>query len=80
MTSSGRLFMFGSKEYGKLGLGRNVPSGSACPPTEVAHFFTGDESNEMEDVKIRFVSRLFAVYIRHVRMCTYSKIIRRLLA
>ena len=56
VTTTGRLFTFGSKEHGKLGLGRNVPSGSVGPVSEVTTFLDGDENSEMDNVKIRFVS------------------------
>lgn len=56
VTESGRVFTFGSKENGKLGLGRDVPSTSVGHVTEVSKFYGTDERTLMPNVKIGYVS------------------------
>ena len=46
----------GSKEHGKLGRGRDVPSGSLGVVGKVEKFLDSDEQTEIEDVKIGYVS------------------------
>ena len=56
MTTSGDLYTFGSKENGKLGHGRDTPSGSIGHVTQITRFLDSDEQTEWEEVKIGHVS------------------------
>ena len=57
VTTTGELYTFGSKENGKLGLGRDTPSGSAGHVTRVTRFLDTDEQTELEDVVIGNVKK-----------------------
>ena len=52
----GHLYTFGSKENGKLGHGRDVPSGSTGNVHRVAKFLDSDRTTDMGDVRIGYVS------------------------
>ena len=56
MTTNGDLYTFGSKENGKLGLGRDTPSGSVGHVTQVTRFLDSDELTELANTKIGYVS------------------------
>ena len=56
MSIIGHLYTFGSKENGKLGHGRDVPSGSTGNVTRVAKFLDSDQTTDMGDIRIGYVS------------------------
>ena len=56
VSTTGHLYTFGSKENGKLGHGRDVPSGSTGNVTRVSKFFDSDQTTDMGDVRIGYVS------------------------
>ena len=56
ISTIGHLYTFGSKENGKLGHGRDVPSGSTGNVTRVAKFLDSDQTTDMGDVRIGYVS------------------------
>ena len=56
VTTRGDLYTFGSKENGKLGVGRDVSSGSTGHVTQITKFLDSDEMTELADVKIGYVS------------------------
>ena len=58
VTTGGDLYTFGSKENGKLGRGRDSPSGSIGHVTQITRFLDSDEQTEWEDVKIGCVSNV----------------------
>ena len=67
LTESGRVFTFGSKENGKLGHGREFPSGSTGSVAEVEKFYQADERTLIPNVKIGHVSTSrLCMYIGHV--------------
>ena len=67
VTTNGCLYTFGSKENGKLGHGRDVPSGSIGHVTQVMKFMDSDENTELVDIKIGYVS-LKTTYNMHTQV------------
>ena len=65
ISTIGHLYTFGSKENGKLGHGRDVPSGSTGNVTRVAKFLDSDETTDMGDIRIGYVSCCY-VFIGHI--------------
>lgn len=65
VTESGCVFTFGSKECGKLGHGRDNPSGSLGRVNEIAKFYDVDNRTLIPNVKIGYVS----VYIDSMYRC-----------
>lgn len=51
------MYTFGSKENGKLGHGRDNPTGSVGHVTEVTKYYDVDEQTLIPNVKIGHVSR-----------------------
>ena len=56
VSTVGHLYTFGSKENGKLGHGRDVPSGSTGNVIQVSKFLDSDQTTDMGDVRIGYVS------------------------
>ena len=56
ISTIGHLYTFGSKENGKLGHGRDVPSGSTGNVTRVSKFLDSDQTTDMGDIRIGYVS------------------------
>ena len=56
ISTIGHLYTFGSKENGKLGHGRDVPSGSTGNVTHVSKFLDSDQTTDMGDIRIGYVS------------------------
>ena len=56
VSTVGHLYTFGSKENGKLGHGRDVPSGSTGNVLQISKFLDSDQTTDMGDVRIGYVS------------------------
>ncbi len=70
VTTTGDVYTFGSKENGKLGLGRDTPSGSTGHVTQVTKFMDSDETTELANIKIGYVSCLIITVTLKKTKCT----------